>query len=184
MAVDEEYEPDAEPADVGDDADDNDGGDEQGDDGGGAARMGGDMDGEYRQQEGDAEEQEEQQGSLKRTALDGQAQQPPAKKRAKDKVKITYEKYQTISRAITMHLRKQEAGVSEQVGMSRQDIVDWYLSVQTEIANPEDLLIEAKVIRSVLKNMLKKDQSLVTAHDVGEDGEPKYTVHPNIVIEQ
>ena len=96
---------------------------------------------------------------------------------ARDKIKITYERYQTISRAIIMHLRKQEAG------LSKQDIVDWHVSAQTEIAD-HGREGEVRVVRSVLKNMLQTDHSLVTANDVGEGGEPKYTVHPNIVTEQ
>ena len=95
--------------------------------------------------------------------------------KAKDKIKITHERYQTISRATIMHLQKQEAG------LSKQGIIDWHLSAQNEIVNPED---EERVIRSVLKNMLRRDQSLVEASDVGECGEPKYTVHPNTVTEQ
>ena len=93
---------------------------------------------------------------------------------ARDKIKITYERYQTVSRAIIMQLRKQEAG------LSKQDIVDWHVSAQTEIANLED---EARVVRSVLRNMLQTDQSPETANDVGEGGEPMYTVHPNTVEE-
>ena len=94
-----------------------------------------------------------------------------------DKLKISYEKYRTISRAITMHLREQEAG------LSRDDIVDWYLSA-TGVPNPADLVDEAKVVRSVLKNMWKRDKSVVEASDVGEDGVPKYIVNPNIIMEQ
>ena len=74
-----------------------------------------------------------------------------------------------------MHLQKQEAG------LSKQGIIDWHLSAQNGIVNPEG---EERVIRSVLKNMLRRDQSLVEASDVGECGEPKYTVHPNTVTEQ
>ena len=94
---------------------------------------------------------------------------------ARDKIKITYERYQTVSRAIIMHLRKQEAG------LSKQDIIDWHVSAQTEIAD-HGREGEVRVVRSVLKNMLQTDHSLVTANDVGEGGEPKYTVTVNLIL--
>ena len=94
---------------------------------------------------------------------------------ARDKIKITYERYQTVSRAIIMHLRKQEAG------LSKQDIIDWHVSAQTEIAD-HGREGEVRVVRSVLKNMLHTDHSLETANDVGGGGEPIYTVHPQYIV--
>ena len=69
-----------------------------------------------------------------------------------------------------MHLRKQEAG------LSKQDIVDWHVSAQTEIAD-HGREGEVRVVRSVLKDMLHTDHSLETANDVGGGGEPTLNIH-------
>ena len=43
------------------------------------------------------------------------------------------------------------------------------------------LLQEAKLIRSVVKNMIKKDNKLVAVDDATDvDGDPILIVHPNI----
>ena len=100
----------------------------------------------------------------------------------KEKVKISYERYQAVSQAIQLHLRSREnRGESE--GMTRKAIVDWYLSLQSEISGEEELVQEAKLIRSVIKHMQKKDGLLVYVNgDENAEGDALLALHPNVAM--
>jgi DNA replication licensing factor MCM6 len=91
----------------------------------------------------------------------------PAKKR------ILFEKYQNIVDMVTMKLRSvQSASTNDNddvddkdIGMKRNDLIDWYLEEKEDELGGEDELEEEKLIISlVLKRMVTVDHHSFYAH--------------------
>lgn len=150
----------------------------------GEAEEGG-MEGEAPAEEAEAPGAEEE---VPAAAEEGQQQQQQQQqagktvKEAKPVVAITFEKYTQISQMIVIHLRAREAnfaGNLEDAGLKRSQIVDWYLGEQTELKGEEELKAEARLVRSVLKNMKDKDSTLIEVSQEENPRDRKLAVHPN-----
>jgi len=133
-------------------------------------------------EEGENKAQEASQPEESQEAPAPEVVAPPVKAPAKV-VPITFDKYQKISNMLVMKLRNREktfGGSLEDSGMKRSELVDFYLGeVSDEIQGEEALKAEAKVVRSVIKNMKDKDSTLIDVTQEEREKDRKLAVHPN-----
>jgi len=150
----------------------------------GEAEEGGTEEGEVPAEEAEAPGAEEEAPAAAEEGPQQRQQQQAGKtaKEAKPVVAITFEKYTQISQMIVIHLRAREAnfaGNLEDAGLKRSQIVDWYLGEQTELKGEEELKAEARLVRSVLKNLKDKDNVLIEVSQEENPRDRKLAVHPN-----
>ena len=80
---------------------------------------------------------------------DGQRQQP-----ARQKTKITYDKYMKILNILVHRVNDDEANAGE--GVEQEDLITWYLEqIEAEINTEEELESEKVLVMKVLKRMVK-----------------------------
>jgi len=114
---------------------------------------------------------------------EAQAKAAPKAKAAKAVVPITFERYTQIQTMIVSYLRRREQSFSgnlEDAGLKRSEIVDWILGEATDLQGEEELKGEARLVRSVIKNMKDKDNILIEVSQEASEKERKLAVHPNI----
>lgn len=123
---------------------------------------------------------------------------PPAKKRKKSKVQISFEEYETITNAVATRLRSldrsdvdeedDEESRHETASMTWKELVDWYLEqCEHEIGDSMEKLEELRrKLNLVIRRLIRVDRVLIV---IGEDtslereGETRLSVHPNYVIQ-
>lgn len=114
---------------------------------------------------------------------EAQAKAAPKAKAAKAVVPITFERYTQIQTMIVSYLRRREQSFSgnlEDAGLKRSEIVDWILGEATDLQGEDELKAEARLVRSVIKNMKDKDNSLIEVSQEASEKERKLAVHPNV----
>ncbi|KXS11015.1 MCM-domain-containing protein [Gonapodya prolifera JEL478] len=130
--------------------------------------------------------------------VDGEDENPPTQNASqpqpgqKQTLTLDYDKYRNITNAIVTKLRQQEERDLPDMKMS--EIVEWYLeSIEDELDSEEQLLLETKLVKLVIKRLCQKDNVLVRLRTVptGEDGpdladeaDPVLVVHPNYYPEE
>eukprot|EP00968_Pinguiococcus_pyrenoidosus_P023234 scaffold3665_cov244-Pinguiococcus_pyrenoidosus.AAC.4 len=104
----------------------------------------------------------------------------PPEEPKKQKIKITFQKYQTIANLIALHLRQREDRGQEP--MAWRDVVGWYIEDhEDDFATEDDVQAEVTLVNQVISRLVKKDAVLVYAGEVeGVDKfDRKLAVHPN-----
>jgi len=113
----------------------------------------------------------------------------------KKKLKLKYEEYRNLSNLIVIHMRKQEALLEAQdsdnqgSGLTRRDIIDWYLNlVEAELQTEDDLLEKKVMLEKILDRLIYTDQVIIPLTQSGissdrEGEDPTLVVHPNYIIE-
>ena len=102
---------------------------------------------------------------------------PPARK---EKVKITFQKFQSIANLLALHLRQREDRGESM--MTWGAIAEWYVAQNEEqFADTAELEAELKLVNKVISRLVKRDAVLIYGTDV--EGVPQkdrlLTVHPN-----
>ena len=90
------------------------------------------------------------------------------KKTVAGKVKVSLERYKSISKAILHHLRE-HVDQSGSQGMTRSELVDWHLSLQANISTDKGRAEEAQLVRSIIKHMQKTDGLLMLVCDGNDE---------------
>ncbi|XP_064644824.1 DNA replication licensing factor MCM6-like [Lineus longissimus] len=126
---------------------------------------------------------------------------PEADKTKKVGMKLTYEDYKTMANLLTMFMRRHEekAEESEQAGLRRGDIVNWYLKeIEHEIETEAELIEKKTLVEKVIFRLIHHDHVIIELKgtalrglvkgkgDVGEtpeDIDPLLVVHPNYIVE-
>ncbi|KAH8895747.1 putative replication licensing factor [Thozetella sp. PMI_491] len=109
----------------------------------------------------------------------------------KTKVHLTYDRYKEMVNLFMQHL--QEAEGEEGDGITRDNLVEWYLSEkEDDIENEDAYRQELRLARLVLKRMVKERFLMISAppeEDEGaadsaiEEGKLIYTIHPNFPLD-
>ncbi len=80
--------------------------------------------------------------------------QTPAPPQAREKMKITYDKYMSILNMIVRRVNEDEKEAGE--GVEEQDLIIWYLEQkEDELETREDLERERDLVKKVIKRMVK-----------------------------
>lgn len=112
---------------------------------------------------------------------------------AKEKTKITYDKYTSIVQLIVQRINNDE--LSTGTGVEEEDLKTWYLEVkEDEIASEEELEAERNLVGKVIKRMVKdgilmriRGEGFLDAENESGEGSSApaekviYVLHPNVV---
>ncbi|MCO5597380.1 hypothetical protein L7F22_051456 [Adiantum nelumboides] len=121
----------------------------------------------------------------------------------KRKMKVTYEDFQKVTRAIVIRLRqKEDSGEDDTgvVGMKQADLVRWYIEEQNAqglFSNMGEVVEEIRRIRAIIQHLIKREGVLIVLDDgmggeaVEEEGDQAaaaierriLAVNPNYVLE-
>eukprot|EP00250_Pteridium_aquilinum_P008956 c18338_g1_i1 orf=152-2668(+) len=121
----------------------------------------------------------------------------------KKKMKVTYEDFQKVTRALVLRLRQQEESMEEDagmVGMKQADLVRWYVEEQNAqglFSNMGEVVEEIRRVRAIIQHLIKREGVLIVPDDgttggVEEDGGDQaaaaierriLAVNPNYVLE-
>jgi len=86
--------------------------------------------------------------------------QTPAPPHAREKTKITYDKYMSILNMIVKRVNEDEKEAGE--GVEEQDLIIWYLEQnEDELETQEDLERERDLVKKVIKRMVKVCFSMI-----------------------
>ncbi|KAI9725232.1 MAG: MCM DNA helicase complex subunit mcm6 [Chrysothrix sp. TS-e1954] len=122
-------------------------------------------------------------------AGDGETQAPAAT--ARERTKITYDKYMKILKLVAGRVSQEEKESGD--GVEEEDLLLWYLEqVQEEFLEQEDLERERDLARKVVKRMVKENVLMLLRGEglADEDGDGleqeekrMYVLHPNYAAE-
>ncbi|KAI8928036.1 MCM2/3/5 family-domain-containing protein [Entophlyctis helioformis] len=96
-----------------------------------------------------------------------QMQTAPAAAPAKQTITLSAEEYQRIVRSVLLQIRRHERETG-QAGMTRSDIINWYLEALTDagvVNDVQQLVDQRKIIKSVLSRLVKKENILLEIRD-------------------
>ncbi|KAI5077419.1 hypothetical protein GOP47_0007243 [Adiantum capillus-veneris] len=94
----------------------------------------------------------------------------------KRKMKVTYEDFQKVTRAIVIRLRQQEESVEDDtgaMGMKQADLVRWYIEEQNAqglFSAMGEVVEEIRRVRAIIQHLIKREGVLVVLDD-GTGGE-------------
>ncbi|CAH1772509.1 unnamed protein product [Owenia fusiformis] len=119
--------------------------------------------------------------------------------RGKKPTTLSYEDYKHMANLLVLHLRSTigEDEDSDDSGMKRSDLVNWYLTEISGTIDSEDELIEKKtLVEKVIYRLINADNVIIelkqtglkgrSKHDEGDiidEVDPILVVHPNYVLE-
>ena len=138
--------------------------------------------------EGDGEEDVAAAGAMEE---DEDVRTPSAPPPARERTKITYDKYYAIVRQLVSRISADEEGEGE--GVEENDLVLWYLEqVEETLDSTAQMEAEQALVRKVLKRMAKENVVMVVRGEglADEDGEgleeerTVYVLHPNVAVEE
>ncbi|KAH7428831.1 hypothetical protein KP509_09G019700 [Ceratopteris richardii] len=119
----------------------------------------------------------------------------------KKKMKVTYEDFQKVTRAIVIRLRQVEESAddgTDMVGMKQSDLVRWYIEEQNAqglFSNMGEVVEEIRRVRAIIQHLIKREGVLIVVDDGTnggtEDGDEAaaaierriLAVNPNYVVE-
>ncbi|KAI9928381.1 hypothetical protein ASPWEDRAFT_38782 [Aspergillus wentii DTO 134E9] len=111
---------------------------------------------------------------------------------ARQKTKITYDKYMKILNLVVRRVNEDESQAGD--GVEQEELIVWYLEqIESELNNEEDLQRERDLAMKVLKRMVKdnilmpiRGEGLVDTvnADEGETHKIVYVLHPNCAVEE
>ncbi|XP_024542911.1 DNA replication licensing factor MCM6 isoform X1 [Selaginella moellendorffii] len=89
----------------------------------------------------------------------------------KKKMKVSYEQFQKITRALVLRLRQHEESLQEDVGlagMKQKDLVQWYLNEQNAknvYSSVNELIEDIKRLRAVIQHLINREGVLIVIDD-------------------
>lgn len=106
-----------------------------------------------------------------------------------EKLKLTFEEYKALSNLLIMRLQRAED--SDEPGMHKTQLIDWYLNeIQGEIETEAQLLKKKVLVEKVVDRLVNHDQVIIPlstkrhfADEEMPDDDPILVVHPNYVPE-
>ncbi|CAG0901705.1 unnamed protein product [Darwinula stevensoni] len=125
-------------------------------------------------------------------------QEPSADK--KQKLKLSYNEYRTLSNLLIMHMRRAEANFEEVGesegeggGLKKSEVVNWYLEeIQEEIESEAELVQKKAIVEKVLDRLIYHDRVIIPLTRMGledsddaveDEDDPLLVVHPNYMVE-
>jgi hypothetical protein len=71
----------------------------------------------------------------------------------------SYTKYKKVERSLCVYIRGSETVLG--AGLRQQDVVEWYLNQQEDIADLDELGAERRLVRQIIQRLLSADKILV-----------------------
>ncbi|CAG0895485.1 unnamed protein product [Cyprideis torosa] len=114
-------------------------------------------------------------------------------------MKLTFAQYKAMTNLLIMRMRQEEALQEEadegtDVGLRKNDVINWYLEeIQDDIQSEAELVEKKLLLEKVIDRLIYKDRVIIPLTQSGlrtgdegevEDDNPVLVVHPNYVIEQ
>lgn len=114
------------------------------------------------------------------------------------KLKLTFDEYKHLTNLLVIYMRRQEQQAEDDIeggrekGVSRSEVVAWYLeNVQDQIETEEELVERKALVEKVIERLIYHDQIIIPLKQTGLTGrglesqeeDPLLVVHPNYVID-
>ncbi|KAI4095158.1 MAG: hypothetical protein L6R37_007117 [Teloschistes peruensis] len=124
--------------------------------------------------------------------VDGDGDREASAQAARQRTKITYDKYMAILNILVRKVNEEEGATGE--GMEHEDLMIWYLEQkEDEFESQEQVEEERELVGKVLKRMVKDNILMQIRGEglVGDEGEHDaeqekrmYVLHPNCAVEE
>ncbi|KAI4253836.1 MAG: hypothetical protein LQ352_003445 [Teloschistes flavicans] len=124
--------------------------------------------------------------------VDGDGERQASAQPARQRTKITYDKYMAILNMVVRKVNEEEGATGE--GMEHEDLVMWYLEQkEDEFESQDQVEEERELVGKVLKRMVKDNILMQIRGEglVGDEGEHDaeqekrmYVLHPNCAVEE
>ncbi|XP_041779036.1 DNA replication licensing factor Mcm6 [Anopheles merus] len=116
---------------------------------------------------------------------------------AKKKLTLSFEEYKNLSNMLVIHMRNEESRMeSEELdreGISKTELINWYLSqVEDQLESVEELMERKVLIEKVIDRLIYHDQVIIPLkqaklgeadQDDAGDQDVLLVVHPNYIVE-